>query len=104
MSDPSCPRSAPPAIRSAVSRERTPGYQGSRPPIPAATEVLVIAHHPRWLSRLDHATKRSAADSVADAQAMEDCLRDWRDAREPLEFDAETVATLQEHLGAGPSR
>jgi hypothetical protein len=56
------------------------------------------------LSRLDHATKRSAADSVADAQAMEDCLRDWRDAREPLEFDAETVATLQEHLGAGPSR
>jgi hypothetical protein len=71
---------------------------------PSAAEVLVIAHHPRWLSRLDHATERSAADSVDGAQAVEDCLRDWREGREPPELDAGTVATLQELLGSAPAR
>jgi hypothetical protein len=56
------------------------------------------------LSRLDHATERSAADSVDGAQAVEDCLHDWREGREPPELDAGTVATLQERLGSAPSR
>jgi hypothetical protein len=66
--------------------------------------VLVIAHHPRWSSRLDHATERSTADSVNGAQAVEDCLHDWREGREPPELDAGTVATLQELLGSAPPR
>ena len=38
------------------------------------------------------------------AQAVEDCLRDWREGREPPELDAGTVATLQELLGSASSR
>jgi hypothetical protein len=41
---------------------------------------------------------------VADARAVEDFLRDWRERHEPPELDAETVATLQEHLGPAPRR